>query len=119
VEDGDGATEAEVLAAKLAGLRIFADDEGRMNRSVGEAGGSVLLISQFTLAADVRKGRRPSFTRAADPEVAEPLIELMAERIRSLGLTCATGRFGSVMAVALVNDGPVTIVIDVRDGRVR
>jgi len=118
VEEGDGSAEARALAAKLVGLRIFGDDEGRMNRSVADAGGGVLVVSQFTLLGDVRKGRRPSFTRAADPDVAAPLVELIAAEIRRAGVVCATGRFGAHMDVALVNDGPVTIVIDVHDGRV-
>ncbi len=117
-EDGDTPADADTLAAKLIGLRIFPDDAGRMNRSVLDTDGSVLVISQFTLLADVRKGRRPSFVRAADPEIAEPLVERVAARVREGGTDCATGRFGARMAVDLVNDGPVTLIIDVRDGRV-
>lgn len=119
VADGDGPDDVDVLVDKLVGLRVFPDDEGRMNRSVAEAGGSVLLVSQFTLLADVRRGRRPSFTGAADPAVAEPLVDRAAERIRAAGVPCATGTFGAAMEVSLVNDGPVTIVLDVVGGRVR
>lgn len=119
VEEGDGPADVIAAAAKLAGLRIFADAEGLMNLSVSDVGGGVLLISQFTLAADVRKGRRPSFTRAADPGRANELIAGLATALEGEGLAVATGSFGARMAVELVNEGPVTIVIDVRDGRVR
>lgn len=115
---GDGRGDAEALADKLVGLRIFADADDRMNLSVGDVGGAVLLVSQFTLLADVRKGRRPSFTDAALPDVAAPLLDTMADRIAAQGVPVATGRFGARMAVELVNDGPVTIVVDVVDGRV-
>ncbi len=115
---GDGAAEAHALADKLVGLRIFPDDDGRMNRSVADTGGEVLVVSQFTLLADVRKGRRPSFTGAAAPELAEPLVEAVAARLAAAGVRCATGRFGAMMQVHLVNDGPVTLVIDVADARV-
>ena len=114
---GDGPADAAALADKLAGLRIFPDEEGRMNRAVGEAGGAVLVVSQFTLCGDVRRGRRPSFTAAAPPEVAEPLVEMVVERLRRAGLPCATGRFRAHMDVELLNDGPVTLVIDVAGGR--
>jgi len=119
VGDGDGAAEAAVMADKLCDLRLFSDVEGKMNLSVGEAGGGVLVVSQFTLLADLRRGRRPSFTAAAPPEVAEPLVAAIAQRLAATGLSVATGRFGAKMAVELVNDGPVTIVVDVVDGRVR
>jgi D-tyrosyl-tRNA(Tyr) deacylase len=119
VADGDGPADAEALAAKLVGLRIFPDDDGRMNRSVAEAGGEVLVVSQFTLLGDVRKGRRPSFVAAADPDVAAPLVDLVAVTIREAGVRCATGRFGASMAVDLVNDGPVTLVLEVAAGRVQ
>jgi D-tyrosyl-tRNA(Tyr) deacylase len=99
------------LAGKVARLRIFADDAGQMNRSVLETGGSVLAVSQFTLLADTRKGNRPSFVAAAPPERAEPLYEAFVEALRALGVEVATGRFGQSMEVALVNDGPVTIVL--------
>lgn len=119
VAHGDGEGEANALVDKVLGLRIFPDAEGRMNLSVADAGGSVLLVSQFTLLADIRRGRRPSFTDAADPDVAEPIIETMASRLAAAGIQVATGLFGAKMAVELVNDGPVTIVAEVSEGRVR
>lgn len=119
VADADGEPEARALADKLVGLRIFRDDEGRMNRSVLEAGGAVLVVSQFTLLADVRRGRRPSFTAAARPETAAPVVDRVAALIGGHGVPVATGRFGEMMDVALVNDGPVTLVIDVVDGKVQ
>lgn len=100
------------MADKLVGLRYFEDTEGRTNRAITEAGGSLLVVSQFTLYADVSHGRRPGFTRAALPEVAEPLVDRFVERLRSAGLTVETGRFGAGMAVELVNDGPFTLVLD-------
>jgi D-tyrosyl-tRNA(Tyr) deacylase len=112
VDDGDD--DAVSLARKIASLRIFRDDDGNMNRDVAEAGGSVLVISQFTLHGDVRKGRRPSFITAARPEQAEPLYERVVAELRALGLVTATGRFGATMAVELVNDGPVTILLDTK-----
>ena len=115
---GDGPADAAALAEKLAGLRIFPDDEGLMNRSVVEAGGAVLVVSQFTLYGDVRRGRRPSFTAAAPPEAAEPLVNLVAEGLQRAGVPCATGRFRAHMEVDLLNDGPVTLVLDVAGGRV-
>jgi D-aminoacyl-tRNA deacylase len=107
-------TDAEVqwLADKLIGLRIFADDEGKMNRSVAEVGGGVLVVSQFTLYGDCRKGRRPSFVGAAPPEVAEPLYEAFLNAVKALGVPTAAGRFGAMMRVELVNDGPVTLILD-------
>lgn len=114
----DTEADADALASKIGGLRIFADAEGRMNRSVADVGGGVLVVSQFTLLADVRKGRRPSFTGAADPTVAEPLVERFVDVLRSGGLTVETGRFGAMMSVSLTNDGPVTIVVDTTDGAV-
>lgn len=116
--DGDTPADAAALAAKIAGLRVFADDDGLMNRSVGEAGGGVLVISQFTLLADVRKGRRPSFTRAAPPAEAERLVDEVSRLLADAGLPVAAGRFGASMQVELCNDGPVTIVIDTAGGRV-
>jgi D-tyrosyl-tRNA(Tyr) deacylase len=116
--DGDGSEDADALANKVVGLRIFADDEGRMNRDVVEVAGGILVVSQFTLLADARKGRRPSFVAAAAPDVAEPLVAAIVDRIAAAGVPVATGRFGARMMVELVNDGPVTIVLDVRDGRV-
>ena len=100
------------LAAKIARLRIFPDEEGRFDRSVLDVGGEVLVVSQFTLLADTRKGNRPSFTDAAAPEQAEPLVARFVEALRAEGLTVETGRFGAQMEVELVNDGPVTIVLD-------
>jgi D-tyrosyl-tRNA(Tyr) deacylase len=100
------------LADKLAGLRIFADDEGKMNRSLLEMGGAMLLVSQFTLYGDVRKGRRPSFIGAAAPDVAVPLYEELLSAVRELGVRVESGRFGAEMQVELVNDGPVTLIID-------
>lgn len=101
------------MAAKLWHLRIFDDGDGRMGRPVAEVGGEVLVISQFTLYGDVRKGRRPSWVAAAGPEDAEPLVELVVEGLEALGATVATGRFGADMAVELVNDGPVTLLVDI------
>ena len=112
VAQGDGPEEARRLAAKAAGLRIFADDEGRFNASLVETGGSALVVSQFTLLADVRKGRRPSFAGAARPAEAEPLVDAFIEALRGLGVSVAAGRFGEHMLVELENDGPVTIVLD-------
>ncbi|NNC74338.1 MAG: D-tyrosyl-tRNA(Tyr) deacylase [Acidimicrobiia bacterium] len=114
----DGPTDSVALAAKLAGLRVFPDDEGRMNLSVVDVGGAVLVVSQFTLHGDMRRGKRPSFTDAAPPDLAEPLVEQVASELDGLGVPVATGRFGARMEVTLVNDGPVTLVIEVRDGRV-
>jgi D-tyrosyl-tRNA(Tyr) deacylase len=108
--DDDEAAVAH-LAGKIARLRIFEDDAGHMNRSVLDTGGAVLAVSQFTLLADTRKGNRPSFIAAAPPERAEPLYETFVEALRALGLEVATGRFGRSMEVALVNSGPVTIVL--------
>ncbi len=114
---GPGDTEAEVrwMAAKIAALRIFPDEAGRFDRSVLDTEGDVLVVSQFTLYADTRRGRRPSFVEAAPPEVAEPLVERLVEALRAAGLTVATGRFGAHMLVDAVNDGPVTIVLDTAD----
>ncbi|MFL6303463.1 MAG: D-aminoacyl-tRNA deacylase [Candidatus Sulfotelmatobacter sp.] len=100
------------LAEKIAGLRIFEDEYGKMNRSVQDVGGSVLAVSQFTLYADVRRGKRPSFDDAAPPEPARRLYESFVERIRAAGLRCQTGRFQEMMQVELVNEGPVTILLD-------
>ncbi len=115
VAEGDTESQADALAAKVAGLRIFSDAEGRFNESVVEIGGSALVVSQFTLHADVRKGRRPGFTAAAGPEVAEPLCDYFAEALRQQGVPVETGVFGAMMSVELVNDGPFTIVIDSGD----
>ncbi|MEN8114156.1 MAG: D-aminoacyl-tRNA deacylase [Actinomycetota bacterium] len=118
VEDGDTDVDARAAASKIVGMRIFPDDEGKMNRSVVDAGGAVLLVSQFTLIADVRKGRRPAFTGAARPETAVPVIDVLAKSINQQGVTVEHGRFGAHMKVDLLNDGPVTIVFDVHDGRI-
>lgn len=111
----DGDDEVGWLASKLTTLRIFPDDEGRFDRSVADVSGAVLVVSQFTLYGDTRKGRRPSFTGAAPPEVAEPLIERLVEALRQDGVEVATGRFGAHMLVDAVNDGPVTIILDSAD----
>lgn len=108
----DDAAVVRRAAAKTAALRVFRDDEGRFDRSAADIGGAVLVVSQFTLIADTRKGNRPSFAGAAPPEVAAPLVDLFAEELRAHGLVVATGRFGADMRVRLVNDGPVTIVLD-------
>lgn len=112
VTHGDSEAEARALAAKIANLRIFADDAGKMNRSAIDAGAEAIVVSQFTLYADTRKGRRPSFIDAAQPETAAPLVDLLAAELRALDLSVSTGRFGAEMAVSLVNDGPVTILMD-------
>lgn len=112
VTHDDTESQAIKLAEKLWKLRIFTDDESKMNRAVSDVGAQVLVISQFTLYGDARKGNRPSFMNAARPEQAEPLVELVVSTLRDLGATVATGRFGADMAVELINDGPVTIVID-------
>jgi D-tyrosyl-tRNA(Tyr) deacylase len=108
----DTEADATYLAEKIAGLRVFEDAEGKMNRSVQEVGGSVLAVSQFTLYGDVRRGKRPSFDAAAPPERARELYEFFVERIRSAGLRCEMGRFQEMMKVELVNEGPVTILLD-------
>jgi D-tyrosyl-tRNA(Tyr) deacylase len=113
VAKGDGEAEAGWLAEKVAGLRIFADDEGKMNLGVLEAGGEILAVSQFTLLADTRKGKRPSFVNAAPPGEAEPLFGYFCKRLRAAGIqSVKTGSFGAMMDVELTNDGPVTIVLE-------
>ncbi len=112
VRRGDERSIAEWMAQKVAHLRIFEDEAGKMNRSLLEVGGSALVVSQFTLYADVRKGRRPSFIEAAPPDEARPLVEAFADALRRLGLPVETGVFGAHMDVELVNDGPVTIWLD-------
>ena len=112
VAQEDSETDAGYLAEKVAGLRIFEDEAGKMNLSVVDIGGSVLAASQFTLFGDVRRGKRPSFDAAARPEQAKALYEYFVERIRTLGLRCETGRFQEMMDVELVNCGPVTILLD-------
>ena len=113
-ETGDTEADARLCADKLAGLRVFVDDEGKMNRSVLDVGGAILLVSQFTLLGDARHGRRPSFIAAARPEEAEPLLVTMKAMLEEKGLHVETGRFRAHMDVELVNDGPVTILIDSR-----
>jgi D-tyrosyl-tRNA(Tyr) deacylase len=114
----DGSVEADRLAAKIANLRIFADDEGKTNLSLLDMGGEALVISQFTLYADCRKGRRPSFVRAAPPDVAAPLVETFAAELRRAGVgRVETGEFGAMMLVEIENDGPFTIVLDTDDLR--
>jgi D-tyrosyl-tRNA(Tyr) deacylase len=112
----DGEAEVEWLAEKIVGLRIFEDDAGKMNRSLVEVGGAMLVVSQFTLYGDCRKGRRPSFIDAAPPELAERLYEAFAARLRGQGVEVGTGRFRAHMLVSLVNDGPVTLWIDTAEG---
>lgn len=112
VAAGDGPPEAELLARKTAGLRIFNDAGGRFNLSLLDTGGAALVVSQFTLFADTRRGRRPGFTEAALPDVAAPLVERFAGALEALGVTVARGRFGAHMHVTLINDGPVTILLD-------
>jgi D-tyrosyl-tRNA(Tyr) deacylase len=109
---GDQEADARQLANKIAGLRVFDDPQGKMNLSVGEVGGAALVISQFTLAGDCRKGRRPSFDAAARPELAEQLYEIFVRTVAEQGIPVATGRFRAHMLVELVNDGPVTFVVD-------
>jgi D-tyrosyl-tRNA(Tyr) deacylase len=109
---GDTAADARFIAGKLAGLRIFADEAGKMNRSVRDVDGGVLLVSQFTLAADTTSGTRPGFSRALEPAAAEALCELAAGELAAAGLRVAQGVFGAHMQVSLLNDGPVTIILD-------
>jgi D-tyrosyl-tRNA(Tyr) deacylase len=111
--DDDAVTDA--LAARITELRIFRDEEGRTNRSLVDVGGEALVVSQFTLYADTRRGRRPGFTGAAPPDQAERLVDRLVTTLRGLGLRVATGRFGAEMAVELVNDGPFTIWLDTAD----
>lgn len=113
VTHSDSPAEADKLADKLWGLRIFDDDAGVMNRSVADVGGSLLVVSQFTLYGDTGKGRRPSWIAAARPDVAEPLVDRVVDQLRSLGAVVETGRFRTDMRVELVNDGPVTVMLDV------
>lgn len=112
VGQDDTQSDADYLADKIVGLRIFEDADGKMNRSVKEAGGTVLVVSQFTLYGDVRRGKRPSFDAAAPPQNARELYEYFVQQIRAAGLICETGRFQEMMQVELVNDGPVTILLD-------
>ena len=117
VEQGDGPTDVQYVAGKIRGLRVFEDPaaaDRHLNRSVSEVGGAVLVVSQFTLAGDCRKGRRPSFERAAAPALARPLYEDVVRQLRSGGLDVETGEFQAMMRVSLVNDGPVTLLLDSR-----
>jgi D-tyrosyl-tRNA(Tyr) deacylase len=112
VGQDDGPGDANYMAEKVIHLRIFADEQGKMNRSLLDVGGGLLAVSQFTLWGDCRKGRRPSFIAAAEPSKAEELYEAFVRHARSLGVTVATGRFQEMMEVSLVNDGPVTLLLD-------
>jgi D-aminoacyl-tRNA deacylase len=114
VEQEDGPDDVAYVAAKIRDLRVFEDERQKMNRSVAEAGGGVLVVSQFTLCGDVRKGRRPSFDAAAPPDTARSLYEAVVSALRDAGLVVATGEFRAMMQVELVNDGPVTILLDSR-----
>lgn len=111
-QSGDGEAQIQFLADKCANLRVFPDDAGKMNRSALEVGGGFLVVSQFTLYGDCRKGRRPDFTTAARPELAEPLYEQFVSELRKSGLPVATGRFGATMQVEIANDGPVTLILE-------
>lgn len=112
VGTSDTRADADYLAEKAAGLRIFEDSDGKMNLSVAESGGAILAVSQFTLYGDVRRGKRPSFDAAAPPQIARELYEYFVEKIRAKGLQCETGRFQEMMQVELLNEGPVTILLD-------
>jgi len=112
VAASDSASDADYLAEKISGLRIFEDENGKMNLAVPDVGGSVLVVSQFTLYGDVCRGKRPSFDAAAEPKLARELYEHFVKRLREAGLACHTGRFQEMMQVELVNDGPVTILLD-------
>lgn len=114
VADGDGPADIEYVASKVAGLRVFSDEAGKMNLSVVDTGGAVLVVSQFTLLGDVRRGRRPAFDGAAPPSSARAIYEALIGRLRAAGLTVESGQFQAEMSVALVNEGPVTILIDSR-----
>jgi D-tyrosyl-tRNA(Tyr) deacylase len=114
VAKGDSAEDADYLANKIINLRIFEDEDGKMNRSLLENGGELLAVSQFTLLADCRKGRRPSFIAAAEPEKANELYQKFVDGVRQKGVEVKTGRFRAMMEVALINDGPVTVIIESR-----
>ena len=114
VEDGDGPSDVQYIASKIRDLRIFSDDAGKMNLSVLDRQGAVLVVSQFTLAGDARNGRRPSFASAAPPQIARAMYEDVVRELKSSGLRVETGEFQAMMQVALVNDGPVTILLDSR-----
>ena len=114
VAKGDSPSDADYLANKIVNLRIFEDENGKMNRSLRELGGEMMLVSQFTLLGDCRKGRRPSFMQAAEPNLATELYEYFVNQVRGLGIGVQTGRFGAMMEVALINDGPVTLILESR-----
>ena len=114
VADGDGPADADYLAAKVANLRIFEDDRSRMNLALADTGGQMLVVSQFTLLGDCRKGRRPSFVHAAPPEDARRLYHRFVDQVRQLGIDTQTGRFGAMMQVSILNDGPVTLLVHSR-----
>lgn len=118
IVDADTTEDVDAMVDKVVHLRIFGDEEGKMNHSLVDTGGSVLVISQFTLAGDVRRGRRPSFTGAAQPEFASQMVDELCDAFRDRGIEVAAGSFGAMMSVQLVNEGPVTFVVDVVDGRV-
>jgi len=117
VEPDDESQDVQVVVDKVANIRVFSDEIGKMNLSIGDVGGEILVVSQFTLLGDIRKGRRPSFTRAADPAMAAPLINEMVDRFNQVGIPTVSGVFGAVMEVDLVNEGPVTLVFSVRNAR--
>lgn len=112
VAKGDGPAEVDYMVDKLAGLRIFSDQDGKMNRSIADAGGALLVVPQFTLLGDTRQGRRPGFDAAAPPELARALYEQLVQALKAKGLPVETGRFGAHMQVALENDGPVTFIVE-------
>jgi len=118
IEPDDSDREVRAAVDKIVGLRVFGDEVGKMNLDIGDVGGEVLIVSQFTLLGEVRKGRRPSFTRAAPPDHAEPLIVEMARAFDAVGINTMTGVFGAMMSVHIENDGPVTLILEIRDGRV-
>ena len=114
IAQGDGPSDADYLANKITCLRIFEDKNGRMNRSLLDTGGEMMVVSQFTLLADCRKGRRPSFVNAAEPELAAELYEYFVEQVHRQGINVTTGQFRAMMEVALINEGPVTIILESR-----
>ena len=117
VEHDDSPADVSVAVDKIAGLRVFPDDAGKMNLSIGQVSGEILVVSQFTLLGDVKRGRRPSFTDAADPAVAAPLVARMVEEFSAIGIPTSSGVFGAAMAVDLVNEGPVTLVFSVQNAK--
>jgi len=119
IEAADSEGEVRAAVDKIVGLRVFGDETGKMNLDIGDVGGEVLVVSQFTLFGDVRNGRRPSFTGAGPPDHAEPLIVAMAKAFDDLGIVTMTGVFGAKMTLHIENDGPVTLILEIRDGRVQ